>query len=65
MDTETVTTKITLTIRGIHCNEFTEESKDRFRNEVIGVHIHSLLRYKIVISFFMSSNIIGDKLLLI
>ena len=64
MDTETVTTKITLTIRDIDCNEFTEVSKERFRNEVTGVHIHSLLQYKIVISFFMSSNIIGDKLLL-
>ena len=62
MDTETFTTKITLTIRDIDCSEFTEVSKERFRNEVIGVHIHSLLQCKIFISFFMSSNIIGDKL---
>ena len=64
MDTETVTMKITLTIKDIHCNEFTDVLKERFRNEVIDVHIYALLPCKIFISFFMSSNIIGDKLLL-
>ena len=69
MDTETVvdtfTMKITATIKDIDCNEFTGVLTERFRNEVIDVHIYVLLPCKIFISFFMFSNIIGDKLLLI
>ena len=68
MDTENVvdtfTMKITATIKDIDCNEFTEVLTERFRNEVIDVHIYALLPSKIFISFFMISNIIGDKLLL-
>lgn len=57
--------KITFTIRDEDCNNFTEPSKERIRNEVIGTHIHALLPSRIFVSFFcMSSNIIGDKLVL-
>ena len=57
--------KITLTIRDKDCNDFTEASKESVRNEVIGTHIYALLLSRIFVSFVcMSSNIIGDKLLL-
>ena len=57
--------KITFTIRDKDCNEFKEASKESVRSEVIGSHIYALLPSRIFVSCFcMSSNIIGDKLLL-
>ena len=57
--------KITFTIRDKDCNDFNEASKESVRNEVIGTHIYALLPSRIFASFFcMSTNIIGDKLLL-
>lgn len=35
METENVTMKITLTISGMDCDDFTEELKESFRNEVL------------------------------
>ena len=64
MDIESVTMKITLKIKDRDCNNFTEVLKERFRNEVIGIHIYVLLPFEIFVSFFLSCNIIGDKLLL-
>ena len=56
--------KITFTIRAKHCNECKEVSEEKVRIEVIGTHIYALLPSRILVSFFcMSSNIIGDKLL--
>ena len=57
--------KITFTMRDKDCNDFTEASKESVRNEVIGTHIYVLWPSRIFVSFVcMSSNIIGDKLLL-
>ena len=59
--------KITFTIRdeAEGCNGCKEVSKESVRIKVIGTHLYALLPSRILVSFFcMSSNIIGDKLLL-
>ena len=57
--------QITFIIRGEDCNDCKEVSKESVRIEVIGTHIYAFLPSRILVSFFcMSSNIIGDKLLL-
>ena len=45
METKDYTVKITLTIKGMDCNDFTEEAKERFRKEVIGIPLCVLLTY--------------------
>lgn len=67
METEGVTMKITLTISGMDCNDFTEELKERFRNEVIGIPLCVLLTYfifSLLSDFKRVSNFVCSGLLL-